>query len=330
MLSSILGNSFLVLVVLVFVALVLLIESIYVTWRAHRGPKAMKLKSRLNALSATSDHTSQTRLLRQRMLSELPPMERVLQSLPRLRQLDRSILQSGLTWSVSTVLLSCLALFAAGWAAVAMVLHQPTTIAAAVGVVLATLPFVYIQYKRRKRMEKFERQLPEALDLITRALRAGHAFPAALKMAGEELSEPIAGEFSTVHDEVNFGVSLSQALGHLSERVPLTDLRYFVVAVLIQRDSGGNLTEILGNLSHLIRERLKLMGKVRVLSSEGRLSAWILTLMPFFMAGLMNLMNPAFMSPLWTDPLGINIITYTLVLMFFGVLIMRKIIKIRY
>jgi tight adherence protein B len=103
-----------------------------------------------------------------------------------------------------------------------------------------------------------------------------------------------------------------------------------VVAVLIQRESGGNLTEILGNLSHLIRERLKLMGKVRVLSSEGRLSAWILTLMPFFMAGLMNLMNPAFMQPLWTDPLGINIITYTLTLMFFGVLIMRKIIKIRY
>jgi tight adherence protein B len=201
---------------------------------------------------------------------------------------------------------------------------------AGAGVVLGALPVFYIQYRRRKRLDKFERQLPEALDLITRALRAGHAFPAALKMAGEEMAEPVAGEFSTVHDEVNFGVSLGQALAHLSERVPLTDLRYFVVAVLIQRDSGGNLTEILSNLSHLIRERLKLMGKVRVLSSEGRLSAWILTLMPFFMAGLMNLMNPEFMKPLWTDPIGINIITYTLTLMFFGVLIMRKIIKIRY
>jgi tight adherence protein B len=330
MLSSVLGNSFLVLVVLIFVAVVLLLESVYFTWRAHRGPQAMKLKSRLNALSATQDSTPQTRLLRQRMLSELPPMERLLQSLPRMRQLDRLILQSGLQWSVSSVLLSCIGLFVVGWAGVSMGLHQPQTMAVAAGVLMGSLPFVYIQYQRRKRLEKFERQLPEALDLITRALRAGHAFPAALKMAGEELSEPIAGEFSTVHDEVNFGVSLGQALGHLSERVPLTDLRYFVVAVLIQRESGGNLTEILGNLSRLIRERLKLMGKVRVLSSEGRLSAWILTLMPFFMAGLMNLMNPTFMKPLWTDPMGINIITYTLTLMFFGVLIMRKIIKIRY
>jgi len=330
MLSSILGNSFIVLVVLIFVPVVLLLESVYVTWRAHRGPQAMKLQSRLNALSATQDNTSQTRLLRQRMLSELPPMERFLQRLPRMRQLDKAILQSGLAWSVSSVLLACIVLFVAGWAAVAMGLHQPATMAAAAGVVMGALPFGYIRYRRRKRLERFERQLPEALDLITRALRAGHAFPAALKMAGEELSEPIAGEFNTVHDEVNFGVALAQALGHLSERVPLTDLRYFVVAVLIQRESGGNLTEILGNLSHLIRERLKLMGKVRVLSSEGRLSAWILTLMPFFMAGLMNLMNPAFMQPLWTDPMGINIITYTLTLMFFGVLIMRKIIKIRY
>ena len=330
MLSSIPGNSFIVLVVLVFVAVVLLLESVHVMWRAHRGPRATKLKSRLHALSATHDTTSQTRLLRQRMLSELPPMERLLQRLPRLRQLDQSILQSGLAWSVSSVLLACIALFAAGWAVVATGLHQSTTVAAAAGVALGLVPFLYIRYRRRKRLEKFERQLPDALDLLTRALRAGHAFPAALKMAGEELSEPIAGEFSTVHDEVNFGVSLGQALGHLSERVPLTDLRYFVVAVLIQRESGGNLTEILGNLSQLIRERLKLMGKVRVLSSEGRLSAWILTLMPFFMAGLMNLMNPEFMKPLWTDPIGINIITYTLSLMFFGVLIMRKIIKIRY
>ena len=330
MLSSILGNSFIVLSVLVFVAVVLLLESLYLAWRGHRGPQAMKLKSRLHALSATRDSTAQTRLLRQRMLSELPPLERFLQSLPRLRQLDRSLLQAGLSWDVSSVLMACAALFVVGWAGVAVILHQPWTMAAAAGVLMGGLPFVYVQFRRRKRLARFEQQLPEALDLITRALRAGHAFPAALKMAGEEMSEPIAGEFSTVHDEVNFGVSLSQALGHLSERVPLTDLRYFVVAVLIQRDSGGNLTEILGNLSHLIRERLKLMGKVRVLSSEGRLSAWILTLMPFFMAGLMNLMNPAFMQPLWTDPLGITIITYTLALMFFGVLIMRKIIKIRY
>jgi tight adherence protein B len=330
MLSNILGNSYLVVLVLVFVAVLLLLESAYVTWRAHRGPDAMKMKSRLHALSATRDRSAQTLLLRQRMLSELPPMERFLQSLPRLRQIDRAILQSGLGWNVSSVLLASLVLFIAGWAIMVMGLYQPMLTGAGVGVLLGATPFLYVHYRRKKRLEKFERQLPEALDLITRALRAGHAFSAALKMAGEEMTEPIAGELSTVHDEVNFGVSLNQALTHLSERVPLTDLRYFVVAVLIQRESGGNLTEILANLSRLIRERLKLMSKVRVLSSEGRLSAWILVLMPFFLAGVMNLVNPEFMRPLWTDPMGITIVKYILSMMLIGVLIMRKIVKIRY
>jgi tight adherence protein B len=128
---------------------------------------------------------------------------------------------------------------------------------------------------------------------------------------------------------VNFGVSLEQALSHLSERVPLTDLRYFVVAVLIQRESGGNLTEILASLSKLIRERLKLLAKVRVLSTEGRMSAWILCLMPFFLAGIMNLANPGFMSPLWTDPIGVSIVKYMLTLMLIGVVIMRRIIRVR-
>jgi tight adherence protein B len=143
------------------------------------------------------------------------------------------------------------------------------------------------------------------------------------------MPDPMAAEFRIVHDEVNFGVSLEQALTHLSERVPLADLRYFVVAVLIQRDSGGNLTEILGNLSKLIRERLKLLAKVRVLSSEGRMSAWILGLMPFFLAGVMNLANPGFMSPLWTDPIGISMLKVMLTMMLVGAVVMRRIIRIR-
>jgi tight adherence protein B len=143
------------------------------------------------------------------------------------------------------------------------------------------------------------------------------------------MAAPIADEFRIVHDEVNFGVALQQALTNLSERIPLTDLRYFIVSVLIQRESGGNLTEVLGNLSRLIRERLKLMTKVKILSSEGRLSAWILGVMPFALAGVMNLTNPEFMSTLWTDPIGISIIKYMLILMAVGTMILVKIIKIR-
>jgi len=330
MLTSLMGNSFLVLAVLVFVAVLLLLEGLYLIWRSHRGPEAKKLQTRLHALSATGDRTGRTQLLRERMLSELPAIERFLQSLPRMRALDRIILQSGLNWTVSKLLLTCLTTGVVVWVAVMIGARQSVLVGAVAGVVLGSAPLIYLYYRRNQRLAKLERQLPEALDLVTRALRAGHAFSAALKMAGEEMPQPVAGEFSTVHDEVNFGVSLQQALGHLSERVPLTDLRYFVVAVLIQRESGGNLTEILTNLSRLIRERLKLMGKVRVLSSEGRLSAWILGLMPFFLAGVMYLVNPKFMAPLWNDPIGIAIIKYMLSLMLIGALIMRKIIKIRF
>ena len=183
--------------------------------------------------------------------------------------------------------------------------------------------------KRAQRLASIERQLPDTLDLLTRALRAGHAFTAGLKMAGEELSDPIAAEFRTVHDEINFGVSLEQALTNLSERVPLTDMRYFVVAVLIQRDSGGNLTEILGNLSRLIRERAKLLAKVKVLSSEGRMSAWILALLPFALGGAMYLANPKFMGPMFTDPMGITMLKYLLTMMLIGVLVLRRIVRIR-
>lgn len=330
MLATILGNSFLVLSVLVFIAALLLAEGMYVMWRSRRGPEAVKLKTRLHALSASRDQSAQTGLLRQRMLSELPPMQRMLESMPRMRALDRIILQSGLPWTVSKLIFTCLALAVVSCFVLVSVLRQPLLMGAVVGIAAGSLPLLFLRYKRNNRLQKFERQLPEALDLITRALRAGHAFSAALKMAGEEMAEPIAGELATVHDEVNFGVSLERALTHLSERVPLTDLRYFVVAVLIQRESGGNLTEILGNLSQLIRERLKLMGKVRVLSSEGRLSAWILAVMPFFLAGVMNLVNPEFMRPLWTDPIGHSIIKWTLGLMFVGILIMSRIVKIRY
>lgn len=148
-------------------------------------------------------------------------------------------------------------------------------------------------------------------------------------MAGEELSEPIAGEFRLVHDEINYGTSLQQALNNLGERIPITDLRYFIVAVLIQRESGGNLTEMLSNLSRLIRERLKLHAKIRVLSSEGRMSAWIPGLMPFALAALLNVVNPEFMSTLWTDPIGIVILQWLAGLMVIGLFMLRRIVRIR-
>jgi tight adherence protein B len=232
-------------------------------------------------------------------------------------------------WTVSHVLLACALSGMVVFAAMVSLANQPAWIAMLVAVAGAAMPLLYLNHRRSRRLAQLERQLPDALDLVTRALRAGHSFASSVQMIGEEMSEPIAGEFRMVADEVGFGVSLQQALTNMSERVPLTDLRYFVVSVLIQRDSGGNLTEVLGNLSKLIRDRLKLLARVRVLSSEGRLSAWILGLMPFALAVLMNTFNPEFMSPLWTDPIGITAVKYMLGLMVIGVLILRKIVKIR-
>lgn len=323
------NNAFLIVSVLVFIAVILLVESLFMLWQSYKGPAAKKIEKRLQALSASLDRTGQAHLLKQRMLSEVPALERLLLNFPRAHRLDRFILQAGLDWTVSRLLLSSAVLGAIGGMMVIVFAHQSILPGAIVGVVLAAMPLLYVQNKRARRLGRIEQQLPEALDLLIRALRSGQAFSSGLQMIGEEMAEPIAGEFRTVHDEINFGVSLQQALTNLSERVPITDLRYFVVAVLIQRDSGGNLTEVLVNLSRLIRERFKLISRVKVLSSEGRLSAWILGLMPFALAAIMTLLNPDFMTPLWTDPIGIAIIKYLLVMMVFGVLVLRKIIRLR-
>lgn len=322
------SHSIYVIIVLVFAAVFLLLEALRMLWKQYKGPEAKRLARRLQALSAAHDLSAPTHLVKERVLSDIPKLQRALQRMPRAYRLDRLMVQSGLDWTVSGLLLSCTILFAVGVLGVLM-LRQPMVLAMAVGVVLGALPWLYLQRKRNRRLALMERQLPEALDLITRALRAGHAFSSGLQMAGEELAEPIAGELRLVHDEINYGTSLAQALTNLSERVPITDLRYFVVAVLIQRESGGNLTEMLGNLSRLIRERLKLHDRVRVLSSEGRLSAWILGLMPFALVALLNFLNPEFMSSLWTDPMGITILQWLVVLMVVGVLLLRHIVRIR-
>lgn len=321
-------HSALVIVALVFVAMLLLLEACQVLWRQYKSPEAKQLERRLRALSAADDRSTPSKLVKERVLSDMPGLQRTLQRMPHAHQLDRLIVQSGLEWTVSGLLLTSAVLWAMAALALSM-LRQPLELAVVAGAALAALPWLYLQRKRHQRLMLMERQLPEALDLIGRALRAGHAFSAGLQMAGNELPDPIAGEFRLVHDEINYGTSLQQALNNLGERVPITDLRYFIVAVLIQRESGGNLTEILSNLSHLIRERHKLYAKVRVLSSEGRMSAWILGLMPFALAALLNLMNPEFMSTMWEDPIGITILKWLAVMMVIGMLMLRRIIRIR-
>ena len=329
MLQNMDGNFFLILSTLVFVAVMLLLEGLYLMWKAYKGPEAKKMERRLRNLSAAGDSSAQAVLLRERMMSELPFLQRILYSLPRAHSMDRMLLQADLNWTVSRLLLTSAALGAGALMLLWSYFLQPLSFALIAGVIGAALPIAYVARRRAKRIATFERQLPDALDLMTRSLRAGHAFSSGLQMIGDEMPDPIAREFAAVADEVNYGVTLQQALVNLTERVPVLDLRYFVVSVLIQRDSGGNLTEVLSNLSRLIRERLKLMGRVRVLSSEGRMSALILGIMPFALGALMAMANPEFMKPMWEDPIGISIMRGMIVTMAIGFLVLRKITRIR-
>jgi tight adherence protein B len=328
-LASLSGNLFHAFIVLAFLAALLLLEGLYLTWRAYRGPEARRIERRVQALAGAGSGAAEPSILKQRMLNESEPLQRLLFSLPRMRDLDRLLQQAGSGLSISGFAGITVATGICAFLLVGLVPMLHWAFALAVGALATVLPFVFIVRKRAMRIGKIVEQLPDALDLVSRALKAGHAFASGLQMVAEETSEPIAGEFRLVNEEINFGVAVPAALSNLAGRVPSPDMRHFVIAVLIQRESGGNLTELLANISALIRERLKLLLKVRVLAAEGRLSALILTALPFFLAVVINVINPKFMAVLWTDPMGLQMIYATIVMMSLGALWMRKVIRIR-
>jgi tight adherence protein B len=193
----------------------------------------------------------------------------------------------------------------------------------------AVLTIVRLFWLRERRSHSINAQLPAALDLISRALRAGHAFSAALAMVGNQAQEPIASEFKLTFGEINFGISTQNALLNLAQRVPITDMRYFVMAVIIQLETGGNLAELLTMLGNLIRERFQLLGKIQVIAAEGKLSAYILISLPFLVAGALQVVNPGYMDILLTDTTGIKLVIAALVMMALGALAIWRIVKIR-
>lgn len=329
LIANLLGNMLGIFIVLAFIAVVLLLEGLYLMWLAYKGPEAKRIEQRLRAMLVGGSRAGEATILKQRLLTGNPLLQRLLQRLPKIQELDKLLQQSGTNWSMARFSVTSIGFAASALVLASFVPYLSWTFDLLIAAGAATLPFIYIVRKRQLRTHKLEQQLPDALDLMSRALKAGHALPSALQMVGDEAQDPIAVEFGIVHDEINYGVAVPTALMNLAQRVPSTDIRYFVIAVLIQRESGGNLTEILGNISALVRERLKLLGRVRVLSAEGRMSAWILGVLPFAVGGVINLLNPKFMSVLWVDPMGLKLIYTTLGMMAGGVLWMRKIIQIR-
>ena len=313
-------------ILLAFLAVVLFLEGAYMAWNAYHGPEAKRITKRLRAMSIGDSY--QSPLIKKRLLAQTPGIERLLLRVPRIHQLDKIISQSGLNYSVARFIGLSLLILAVALVVTMLIGFSMKTVII-VTIFAGCVPLIYMLGAKKKRIGIIEQQLPNALDLMGRAMTAGHAFPSALQMVGTEMPEPIASEFRIVFDEVNYGISTQEALMNLTERVPSTDLRYFVIAVLIQRETGGNLVGLLATISELIRARLKLLGSIRVLSAEGRLSAWILTTLPFALAFVLNFVNPTFLNILWTDPSGLKMLIMVMILMVSGIFIMWRIIKIR-
>ena len=323
------GLGFTIFIVVCFLAVVLFFEGIYLVWTDTRSPGIKRIKQRLHLLASENTNVeAMASLSKQRVLSKHPGLQKLLLKWQRLNQVDRLLMQSGYPKTLAHLLTVCLLIGMAG-IALGLLLGWSFGGYVLLGVVLAVTPLLRLARQRSKRLEKIAFQLPDALDLISRSLRAGHGFSSAMAMVAKEAQEPIAGEFKITMDEINFGVSTQNALSNLAARIPVDDLRFFVVAVVIQLQSGGNLAELLGMLSYLIRERFKLFGKIRVLAAEGKMSAYILTALPFFVAGATELLNPKYLNVLFTDPLGIRMVMGALGLMLFGVFVMWRIINIR-
>jgi tight adherence protein B len=313
---------------LIFTAVALLIAGIYLSWHSTKSPEAERVARRLRNVMGSEGSELAVSITKERLLSRDPKLHALLQNLPGVAALDRLLLQSGRSWYVARLAGFMLAAALIGWI-VAAVVSLPWWLQPFLAAAFAALPVAEVNHAKSKRLLQVEQQLPDALDMMGRAMRAGHAFPTALKMVADEMGAPIAGEFRMVFDEVNFGVAMQTALMNMAQRVPSTDLHYFVVAVLIQRETGGNLTELLTSISKIIRDRIKLLGQVRVMSAEGKMSAWVLGGLPFAVGGMMYISNPDFLMLLFTDPTGRKMVGVAAVLMVLGFFAIRKISHIR-
>jgi tight adherence protein B len=319
-------DTVLIFLALVFGAVFILTQSIAVPTFGTGRQESRKLKQRLGHLTDEYQSIQQTSLVREKYLKHLSPMEMWLESLPGMIRLDIFIERSGHKLpGYRLVLLSLLlGLFGAG---LAWALNRHGLLILAVAVILAALPTLKLKRDLSKRFAKFEEQLPEALDVMTRALRAGYPFNETLNLVATDMENPIAGEFRIIFDEVNFGVDMRWALRNLVDRIPSMSLMAIVTTVLVQRETGGNLAETFENISKLIRERFKFQRRVLSLTAEARLSALILSMIPFALFAMLSFSNPDYISDLTHDPMGKKLLSYGIGLFIVGNIWIRKLIS---
>ena len=295
----------------------------------QRKAQARVLRDRLTTVQKPADQPPpDLALLRDEVLSRIPAFDTFLRRSDRVSELQKMLAQGNVDVRAGNFLMLC--------AVVALVLAAIAFFAGGnimfgwVGALLGFfIPYAYASHMRTKRFQKFEEKFPEAIDTLARAVRAGHAFTTALEMIANEVSEPVAGEFRQLYEEQKFGLPVRDALMNLADRIPLVDVKFFVTAVMLQRETGGNLAEILDNLSYVIRERFKILRQVRVHTAQGRLTMVLLMALPPTIVVVMTILNPGFIRPLFTDPIGHALIVGGITLQTIGYFFIRRIIRIQ-
>jgi len=296
----------------------------------ERNARARLIRDRLATVQKVPerDPNEELALLRDEQLSKIPALDSLLRRSERVTAIQDALMQAGMRFRAGNFLLLCL--LSGAVAGLAATLWSKNPAIGWAGLVIgAFLPYSFVSYRRQKRFERFEELFPEAIDTLARAVRAGHAFTTALEMISNEVSEPLAGEFRKLFEEQKFGMPVRDALMNLTERVPLVDVKFFVTAVMLQRETGGNLAEILDNLSYVIRERFKIQRQVRVHTAQGRLTMAMLMAMPPVVVAILFLFSPDFVKPLFNDPIGHALLVGSVALQTIGYFVIRKIIKIQ-
>ena len=311
-----------------FVVVLLIVGGI---WSLTGGDKQQEIvRNRMAAVRKAEKRgevSLDLKLVRDELYSSLPQLHRLLLRMPWAGGFQTYITQAGLKVKAGKLVLWMAVLGFATYVFVAFSYNQ-VYFAVLAGFAAAALPLAYVAFQRYRRMTKFEEHFPETLDLIGRAVRAGHAFTTGLEMVSKEAAEPVAGEFRATFEEQNFGLPLRDALLNLADRVPLIDVRLFVTALLVQKETGGNLAELLDELSRVMRERFQIYRDVRVKTAQGKLTAIILIALPAGMLIMMRTLNPDYVSVLFTDPIGHLILGGGALLQMIGALLIWKIVHI--
>ena len=299
----------------------------------QRSARARLLRERVAAAQAPGMRAESTALLRDEMLSRIPALDMILRRSERVSRLQTLLDQAGVSMRAGNLLVLCLVsaiAFGIGGYVLAAPLERNEALLftlASIGLG-AILPYSYASWRRNRRFQQFEETFPEAIDTLARAVRAGHAFTMAVEIICNELAEPAATEFRKVYEEQKYGLPVREALLNLTERMPLVDVKFFVTAVMLQRETGGNLAEILDNLSYMIRERFKILRQVRVYTAQGRLTMMLLMALPPVIVVTMLIVNPSFIRPMFDDPIGHILLAAGIVLQTIGYFIIRRIIRI--